>query len=94
MKLFGLATAFVGLCAPAAFAQWQWQAIGTTVDFRGLCAVGPSVAWVSGTNGTYGRTTDAGRTWTVGTVPGADKLDFRDIEAFGSEGRRQRLVDR
>src|SRR5262249_44859123 len=40
---------------------------------------------VSGTNGTYGRTTDAGRTWTVGTVPGGETLDFRDVEAFGSD---------
>src|ERR1700730_2515673 len=49
----------------------------------GLCAVSPNVAWVSGTKGTYGRTTDAGRTWSVGTVPGTEKLDFRDVEAFG-----------
>ena len=43
----------------------------------------PKVAWVSGTKGTFGRTTDAGKTWSVGTVPGAEKLDFRDVEAFG-----------
>src|SRR5262249_51379530 len=24
-----------------------------------------------------------GTTWSVGTVPGAEKLDFRDVEAFG-----------
>ena len=35
------------------------------------------VAWVSGTKGTYGRTTDGGKTWFVGAVPGAAKLDFR-----------------
>jgi photosystem II stability/assembly factor-like uncharacterized protein len=28
------------------------------------------------------RTIDAGKTWNVMTVPGAEKLDFRDIEAF------------
>src|SRR4051794_24670469 len=83
MRLVGLATAFLGLCAPVAYAQWQQQTIGTSADFRGLCASGPNVAWVSGTRGTYGRTTDGGRTWAVGTVPGADKLDFRDVEAFG-----------
>ena len=33
--------------------------------------------------GTYGRTTDGGKTWSVGAVPGAEKLDFRDVEAFG-----------
>jgi photosystem II stability/assembly factor-like uncharacterized protein len=83
MRLFGLAAAFVGLCAPTADAQWQRQAIATAADLRGLCAVSPKVAWVSGTGGTYARTTDAGRTWSVGTVPGAEKLDFRDVEAFG-----------
>jgi photosystem II stability/assembly factor-like uncharacterized protein len=45
--------------------------------------VSAKVAWVSGTKGTYGRTTDGGQTWSVGTVPGAAKLDFRDVEAFG-----------
>jgi photosystem II stability/assembly factor-like uncharacterized protein len=52
-------------------------------DFRGLCAVSDKIAWVGGTKGTVGRTTDGGRTWTVLPVPGAEKLDFRDVEAFG-----------
>jgi photosystem II stability/assembly factor-like uncharacterized protein len=26
---------------------------------------------------------DAGKTWSAGQVPGAEKLDFRDVEAFG-----------
>ncbi len=43
----------------------------------------PDVAWASGTAGTYARTTDRGKTWSVGTVPGADKLDFRAVKAFG-----------
>ena len=47
-----------------------------------MSTVSPKIAWVSGTKGTYGRTIDAGKTWTVGKVPGADKLDFRDVEAF------------
>jgi photosystem II stability/assembly factor-like uncharacterized protein len=64
-------------------AQWRSQVIKSDASFRGLCAVSPTVAWVSGTKGTYGRTTDGGTTWSVGTVPGAEKLDFRDVEAFG-----------
>jgi photosystem II stability/assembly factor-like uncharacterized protein len=52
-------------------------------DFRGLCVASPKIVWVSGTRGTYARTTDGGANWTVGTVPGAEKLDFRDVEAFG-----------
>src|SRR5262249_54321804 len=45
--------------------------------------VSADVAWASGTMGTFARTTDRGKTWSVGAVPGADKLDFRDVKAFG-----------
>ena len=67
----------------AAAAQWQRQEIKTESDFRGLSVVSDQIAWVSGTKGTFGRTSDGGKTWTVGTVPDAEKLDFRDVEAFG-----------
>ena len=83
MNAFRLTAVLVALCGSIVHAQWQQQAIDTDADFRGLCVVSPKVAWVSGTKGTYGRTTDGGKTWTVGTVAGADKLDFRDVEAFG-----------
>jgi photosystem II stability/assembly factor-like uncharacterized protein len=81
--LFYLATVLLGLCASRASAQWQPQIINSDADFRGFCAVSAQIAWVSGTRGTYGRTTDGGKTWSVGTVPDAAKLDFRDVEAFG-----------
>ncbi len=83
MKNIFLAAILFGLCSSIAFAQWRTQTISTQADFRGLCVVSPHVAWVSGTKGTYARTTDGGKNWSVGTVPGADKLDFRDVEAFG-----------
>jgi photosystem II stability/assembly factor-like uncharacterized protein len=68
---------------PAAKAQWRQQLTGSAANFRGLCAVSAEVAWVSGTKGTYGRTTDGGQSWSFRVVPGAEKLDFRDVEAFG-----------
>jgi photosystem II stability/assembly factor-like uncharacterized protein len=83
MKLLCLALVFFGCRDSIALAQWRQQTIKTDADFRGVCAVSAKVAWVSGTKGTYGRTKDAGRTWSVGSVPGAAKLDFRDVEAFG-----------
>src|SRR5438552_5470270 len=83
MKLFCLAAVLLGLGDAIAHAQWQQQTIRSDADFRGLCAVSTKVAWVSGTKGTYGRTSDAGKTWSVGTVLDAGKLDFRDVEAFG-----------
>jgi photosystem II stability/assembly factor-like uncharacterized protein len=83
MKLFYLAAVLLGVCDSIAHARWQQQIINSDADFRGLCAVNAKVAWVSGTKGTYARTTDAGKTWSVGTVPGAAQLDFRDVKAFG-----------
>jgi photosystem II stability/assembly factor-like uncharacterized protein len=83
MKLFLPVALLLGLCDSIAYSQWQRQTIRSDADFRGVCAVSPQVAWVSGTKGTYGRTLDAGKTWSVGTVSGAEKLDFRDVEAFG-----------
>src|SRR5262245_40010426 len=74
-RRFLLATVIAGLCDSIAFGQWQQQNIKSEADFRGLSAVSANVAWVSGTKGTYGRTTDGGKTWSVGTVPGAEKLD-------------------
>ena len=83
MKLFLAAAVLIGLCDSIARAQWQLQAIRSDANFRGLCAVSAKVAWVSGTKGTYGRTTDGGKTWVAASVPGAAKLDFRDVEALG-----------
>jgi photosystem II stability/assembly factor-like uncharacterized protein len=83
MKHCLLAVSLIGLCGSPAPAQWQTQTVDTKADFRGLCVVSPTVAWVSGTEGTFARTTDGGTTWSVGTVPGAEKLDFRDVKAFG-----------
>lgn len=62
--------------------QWQKQPVKTTSDLRGLSVVDEKVIWASGSGGTVLRTNDAGKTWKVVTVPGAEKLDFRDIEAF------------
>lgn len=61
------------------------QNSNTTSDLRGLSAVSPRIAWASGTHGTYLRSIDGGETWTVGTVPGAETLDFRDVEAFSAD---------
>jgi photosystem II stability/assembly factor-like uncharacterized protein len=83
VRLLCFSLMWLGLGTSLAHAQWQQQSINSDANFRGLCVVSAQVAWVSGTKGTYGRTTDGGKTWSVGTVPGAAKLDFRDVEAFG-----------
>jgi photosystem II stability/assembly factor-like uncharacterized protein len=63
-------------------AQWQKIEVETDASFRGLDVVSENIVWASGTGGTFIRTTDGGKTWQVGKVPGAETLDFRDIEAF------------
>src|ERR1043165_4254888 len=55
---------------------------GTKTSLRGLSVVNDNVVWVSGSNGTVGKTLDGGKTWTWMTVTGFEKKDFRDIEAF------------
>lgn len=84
MKSFLLFLGILTLCS-GANAQWQLQTSGTTVRFRGVSAVSAKVAWASGANGTYARTIDGGKTWRAAVVPGAEKLDFRDVEAFDAD---------
>lgn len=78
-------TFMIAAFASPAVAQWKPQAIPTDADFRGLSVVSESVAWVSGSKGTFGRTADGGKTWVAGVVPDADKLDFRDVKAFNEK---------
>lgn len=55
---------------------------GTNASFRGLSVVNDEIIWVSGSNGTVGKSTDGGKNWKWMTVKGFEKRDFRDIEAF------------
>src|SRR5687767_6218706 len=80
-----VAVILFGLGVSTALGQWQVRTIQSQADFRGLSVVNSKVVWVSGTKGTYGRTINSGNAWTVGTVPDAKDLDFRDVEAFGEE---------
>jgi photosystem II stability/assembly factor-like uncharacterized protein len=74
--------AFVFALVPSR-AQWQIETSNTTADLRGIHNVGNGVAWASGTNGTVLRTEDGGYVWqTCAIPPGAEKLDFRGIQAF------------
>ena len=54
----------------------------TKTSLRGLSVVSDRIVWVSGSNGTVGKSTDGGETWKWMVVKGFEKRDFRDIEAF------------
>lgn len=55
---------------------------GTRTSLRGLSVVNDNVVWVSGSNGTVGRSNNGGKNWNWYTVKGFEKTEFRDIEAF------------
>ncbi len=58
---------------------------GMTGTMRGLHAVSDKVIWISGTKGEFAVTRDAGKTWYQQAVPGAEKLDFRDVHGFSGD---------
>ena len=74
-----LLIASVVVCA--AGPEWTLLESGVTARLRGVSAVNERVAWASGAGGTVLRTADGGTTWKRLAVPGAGKLDFRDVDA-------------
>lgn len=68
---------------PGAIAQKiESLTAGTKTSIRGMSVVNEKLVWVSGSGGTVGKSTDAGKTWKWIIVPGYEKREFRDIEAF------------
>ncbi len=63
---------------------WREQDSGVRARLRGVSAVSSRVAWASGANGAVVRTVDGGATWQVRPVPGAERLDFRDVDAVSA----------
>lgn len=64
---------------------WTDQPTGVNARLRGISAVSDRVAWASGSSGTVLRTADGGSTWRALKIPGAETLDFRDIDAVGDQ---------
>jgi photosystem II stability/assembly factor-like uncharacterized protein len=60
------------------------QNSGTTNGLIAVWPVNPRVVWASGRAGTFTVTTDGGQTWRAGVVPGAEALQFRDVQAFNA----------
>lgn len=61
------------------------QASGTTQGLIAVSPVTPRVVWASGRGGTFVVTTDGGRHWRAGVVPGAEALQFRDVEGVSDK---------
>jgi len=61
------------------------QDSGTTNGLIAVWPVNARIVWASGRNGTYTKTTDGGQTWHAHVVPGAETLQFRDVQAFSDK---------
>jgi len=69
------------VAALTAAPAWTPQTSGVTDRLRGISAASNRVVWASGANGAILRTADGGAAWQRLTIPGAEALDFRDIDA-------------
>lgn len=58
---------------------------GNKISIRGLSVVSDQIFWVSGSNGMVGKSTDGGKNIQWMQVPGLEKRDFRDIEAYSDQ---------
>lgn len=84
MKIFLTSILFFLICNASLDAQKpQWTLQNSVVDtsIRGASAVNENICWL-GTKGCVLRTIDGGQTWQKLTIPDAEDLDFRDVEAF------------
>ena len=61
------------------------QKSGTTQLLIAVSPVNPRVVWAAGTGGTYVVTTDGGKNWKAGVVPGAESLQFRDVQGVSEK---------
>ena len=79
----------IAAAVPGGYAQDAWkghqptltpQHSGTTQLLIAVSPVNSRVVWAAGTGGTYVVTTNGGATWRSGVVPGAESLQFRDVQ--------------
>lgn len=61
------------------------QTSGTTFRLQAVSPVNEKVVWASGLGGTYAVTTDGGNHWQANVVPGADALQFRDVQGVSAK---------
>lgn len=60
------------------------QQSGTLNRLQAVSPVNARIVWASGVGGTFTVTTDGGNTWRAGVVPGAEGLEFRDVEGVSA----------
>jgi photosystem II stability/assembly factor-like uncharacterized protein len=60
------------------------QQSGTTNLLISVSPVNSQIVWAAGINGTYAVTTDGGAHWRSAVVPGAEQLQFRDVQGVSA----------
>src|SRR5260370_14827423 len=61
------------------------QNSGTTQGLIAISRVASRVVWASGRGGTFLLTTNGGETWKAAVVPGAEALQFRDVQGVSDK---------
>jgi photosystem II stability/assembly factor-like uncharacterized protein len=61
------------------------QKSGTTQLLIAVSPVDSRVVWAAGTGGTFVVTKDGGKNWKAGVVPGAESLQFRDVQGVSDK---------
>jgi len=79
------AAVLTGLAQALAAPTLQQQQSGTLNNLRAISPLNAQVAWASGAGGTYTFTKNGGTTWKAGVVPGAEALDFRDVQVIRTQ---------
>lgn len=87
MKLLSLLLLCISSSLIAQNQEFTWTTIttDTKASFRGLSVVDDHVAWLGGSKGTVGFTTDGGISWTFKSLEGYETLDFRSVYAFDAK---------
>src|SRR5258708_30174578 len=84
----------IATTATAGYAEDAWRGhhptlipehSGTTQLLIAVSPVNSRVVWAAGTGGTYVVTTDGGETWKAAVVPGAENLQFRDVQGVSDK---------
>jgi photosystem II stability/assembly factor-like uncharacterized protein len=89
MTKYSLAALLI-FAATFSFAQTQQPTLtpqhsGTDQLLIAVSPVNSQVVWAAGTGGTYVVTTDGGNSWRAAVVPGAENLQFRDVQAVSDQ---------
>jgi len=94
MFKISLAVFLIAACVTVSFADDKGkihqpkltpQTSGTTQLLIDVSPVDSRVVWAAGTGGTFVVTSDGGNTWKAGVVPGAENLQFRDVQGVSDK---------